>query len=145
MVDGFLIDVKKVGPMIKGSGPIVVVDDDDTQLDIVRICYRKSKRSNPLVCLSSGEELLDFVSDVRNQQETFPEMILLDINMPRIDGFKALEKVRSYDEFIELPPIVMCTSSERDADKIKAYNLKATAYFSKPINAMDYISFFQSI
>lgn len=145
MCPNFSIDLDNVNKYIKGNGPIVVVDDDDVQLLLVQTCYKKSKRFNELICLTSGEDFLEYISRVNTNSEQTPELVLLDINMPKTDGFEVLEKVRSMESFKDIPIIMMLTTSDSDSDREKSYALKANAYFSKPENAKSYINFFQNI
>jgi CheY-like chemotaxis protein len=141
----FLIDLENVKPYVDGKGPIVVVDDDEAQILLIETCYKKSKKENDLVCLRSGSEFLLYLEDVSSGKLRVPELVLLDINMPKISGFEVLEKVRSLNQFENVPIIMMLTTSESEKDKLKAQELKANAYFSKPYDAKSYIEFFKRI
>jgi two-component system response regulator len=141
----FLIDLENVKPYVEGKGPIVVVDDDEAQILLIETCYKKSNKENELVCLQSGEEFLLHLENVSSGKSRVPELVLLDINMPKISGFEVLEKVRSLNQFENVPIIMMLTTSESEKDKLKAQELKANAYFSKPYDAKSYIDFFRRI
>lgn len=145
MNNDFLIDLDNVKNFIKGDGPIVVVDDDEIQILLVQTCYKKSNRKNELICLNSGDRFLNYINSVQSNNSQVPELVLLDINMPKTNGFDVLEKVRSIENFKDIPIIMMLTTSDSEKDRIKSKELKANAYFSKPVNASSYINFFQEI
>lgn len=133
MNDSFVIDPNAPKPFTQGNGTIVIVDDDPGQLQLLTYIYQKTERSNPLICLQSGNDLINYIEKVRDNIVGMPEVILLDINMPDLSGFDVLKKLRATEEFKKHPPIIMFTSSESMSDIIKAKNLKADAYCTKPV------------
>jgi len=145
VIEEFVLNINNLKPLVKGDGPIVVVDDDPAQIDLIQIFYEKSNRKNPLICMKTGEEFLSYCHQVLQANAIMPELVLLDINMPKMSGFDVLKKLRSISEFAEIPFILMFSSSDSDRDKEQAKNLKANAYFSKPVKSSDYVKFFDSI
>ena len=88
---------------------------------------------------------MTLIEEVKRNQKPMPELVLLDINMPRKNGFDVLEIVRNSKELKEVPVIMMFTSSDSEVDKEKARALQANAFMSKPVGVKDYIRFFKSV
>lgn len=107
----FMIDLKKLEPMARGNGPIIVVDDNEDQLLIIKICYSKAKRKNQLICFTSGDTFLSYLTEKNKNLSSMPSLVLLDINMPGKNGFQVLEEIRSRDEYRDVPIIIMFTAS----------------------------------
>lgn len=141
----FMIDLKKLEPMARGNGPIIVVDDNEDQLLIIKICYSKAKRKNQLICFTSGDTFLSYLTEKNKNLSSMPSLVLLDINMPGKNGFQVLEEIRSRDEYRDVPIIIMFTASDSEQDVIKAEKLRADAFLSKPSHIGDYVSFFEEI
>lgn len=144
-IEEFIIDLDSMQKFTKGSGPIVVVDDDPSQLFIVKECYEKSERDNKLILLESSEDFLSLVNDFLTGAEPIPELVLLDINMNKISGFDLLKMIRESEGFRKVPIIVVFSSSDSWKDKEKARIYGANGFFSKPTHVSDYIKFFQMI
>ena len=140
-----VVDLDHMETFTKGDGPIIVVDDDPAQITIVETCYKKAGRANELICVPGGEDFLTLIEEVKRNQKPMPELVLLDINMPRKNGFDVLEIVRNSKELKEVPVIMMFTSSDSEVDKEKARALQANAFMSKPVGVKDYIRFFKSV
>ncbi len=145
MNDHFEVDAENVKIKVVGNGPIVVVDDDPLQHEIIQVCYQKAHRDEPLILLYSGEELLKLLDEVRAGEKVVPSLVLLDINMPSLNGHDVLKKIRSCDDFKTIPVIVMLTASNFSKDKEEAFKNGADGYFSKPTDVNKYISFFRDI
>jgi CheY-like chemotaxis protein len=114
---------------------ILLVDDREDDILLARQALEVTGILNPLYALSDGEEAvlyLEGFGPFANRNEfPLPDLVLLDIKMPKIDGFKVLKWIRAHSHLKSLP-IVMLTSSD-DADDIsKAYHLGANAFLIKP-------------
>lgn len=141
----FLIDVHNLREMVHGDGPIVVVDDDEEQNFIVKKCYQLSGRKNNLIFLKDGHELLDMVHNLRNKNSQLPELVLLDINMPGLNGLQTLQKVRESAELKDSPQVIILTASESPDDQKKAKAYGANGYWTKPSSVKEYTLFFKKI
>lgn len=121
---------------------VVMVDDHEGDIQIARLCFAKSRLSNPWCAFNDGRQYLSHLQIARSSPETLPSLVLLDINMRPIDGFQCLE--RTVQLFGSEPPfpIVMLTHSDRDADRHRARDLGATALYTKPNTIADYVAFF---
>ncbi len=108
---------------------IIVVDDDITNLKIAgEILSRNNKR---VTALNSGQALLDYV-----QKNGAPDLILLDINMPGMDGFETLQKYRAFEHKSNFPavPVIFLTAADDSATESKGFELGVSDYIRKPFN-----------
>ena len=111
---------------------ILLVEDNPGDVLLTKRAFAKSKIVNALHVVSDGAEALDFLARKgRFADAVRPDLILLDINLPKVDGHEFLNRVKA-DEELRGIPVVMLTSSEREADVSKAYAAHANSYISKP-------------
>jgi CheY-like chemotaxis protein len=118
--------------------PINILMAEDNYHDIIatKRAWRKNRITNPLYIVHNGEECLDYLyhrgiySD-RTKAPT-PGILLLDIQMPKINGLTVLKQIREDNKWRHLPVIIL-TTSELEEDRLRSYNLGATAYIRKPI------------
>lgn len=113
---------------------IIMVDDDEDDIFIMRKELRKAGFSdNDFLALSGGPELLLFLKEREQQmdEELLPDLILLDINMPRMDGFEVLAQLKS-DETVRDIPVIMFSTSSQKADLNRSFSLGAADYLVKP-------------
>ena len=127
------------------SAPIIQIDDDEILLRIVDRYYHKTELKNPYLSFKSGKDFLDYLKAVKEEKKEFPLLVLLDINMPGMDGFEVLSHIRADEFFKELPLCSMLSSSSHPDDMEKSKNLGADGYIVKPDNAKEYIEFFEDI
>ena len=121
---------------------ILLVEDDENDILITKRAFTKHNLSNHLYVVRDGEESLDFVYH-RNQYSDpasapRPGLILLDINMPKMNGIEVLRRLKSDPEY-KVIPIVMLTTSKRDQDKIESYNLGVNSYIIKPVDFTKFV------
>ncbi len=128
-----------------GVGPIIVVDDDQSQLEIFKVCYGESHKMNELICFDNAEALLAYLDDVQVDKKPMPSLVILDINMPGISGFEALDKTRKHSMFSEIPAIFIFSTSADESDIESSQKLGANGFFTKPLDANEYIEFFKAI
>jgi CheY-like chemotaxis protein len=118
--------------------PFVVLMAEDDEHDIVatKRAWKTHNIANPLYVVNDGEECLDFLH--RRGKYTDPAksprpgILLLDIKMPKMDGLAVLKNVRQDPEFRRLPVIIL-TTSKREEDQLKSYDLGANAFVVKPV------------
>jgi CheY-like chemotaxis protein len=123
--------------MSKGSAKklILMADDDADDRLLARDALEESQSENDLRCVENGEELLDYLQR-RGKYEAGeaaprPNLILLDLNMPRKDGREALKEIKS-DPDLRRIPVVVFTTSKADTDIGLLYELGANSFISKP-------------
>lgn len=113
-----------------------MADDDPDDRALAREAMVASRLRNPLYFVENGEELLDFLkrrgkySAAGTAQR--PGLILLDLNMPRMDGREALRTIKA-DESLRTIPIVILTTSSADEDVFRSYSLGANSFITKPV------------
>ncbi|MFH1449388.1 MAG: response regulator [bacterium] len=115
---------------------ILLVDDAEDDVVITQRAFKKGKLLNNLYITQSGQEALDFIhheGKYKNEPVPTPGLILLDINMPNMNGFQVLEKLKSDRKYCMIP-IIMLTISDRDEDIVRSYANGAVSYITKPIN-----------
>ncbi len=120
------------------SVEILLVEDNVNDAELTIRELKKHHLANNLFHVSDGEEALDFIFatgkfETSNNLNYLPKLILLDIQMPKVNGIEVLEKIRS-DERTKSTPVVMLTSSNEDPDIKRCYLLGANSYIVKPVN-----------
>ncbi|MCG5443848.1 response regulator [Micromonospora sp. NIE79] len=117
---------------------ILVVDDDPGDVLMIEEALADSDVEKIIDVVSDGEEAMEFLrAEGRHQQARRPDVILLDLNMPRMDGRQVLGAVKQ-DEDLRTIPIVVLTTSNADTDIVGSYTLQANAYVTKPIDLDDF-------
>ncbi|MEV4765734.1 response regulator [Micromonospora chokoriensis] len=117
---------------------ILVVDDDPGDVLMIEEALADSDVDKVIDVVSDGEEAMEFLrAEGRHQQARRPDVILLDLNMPRMDGRQVLGAVKQ-DEDLRTIPIVVLTTSNADTDIVGSYTLQANAYVTKPIDLDDF-------
>ncbi len=121
---------------MKENISILLVEDDDVDSENVARAFKKNKIANPLHITENGEDALAYLrhegkySDPKKSPR--PGLILLDLNMPIMNGIEFLEVVKSDDDLKKIPVVVM-TSSEEENDRIESYSLSVAGYIIKPV------------
>jgi CheY-like chemotaxis protein len=114
---------------------ILLVEDDEVDVMNVRRAFRKGGITNPLFTAGNGLEALDMLKGQRGQNPVVPSsrrLILLDLNMPKMNGIEFLKILRA-DPDLKSTPVVVLTTSAEDRDRIEAYNLNVAGYLLKPV------------
>jgi CheY-like chemotaxis protein len=121
---------------IKTAVPILIADDDSDDRDMIRDALKESRLINELFFVKDGEELMDFLNNrgkfMDLKKYPLPGLILLDLNMPKMDGREALKEIKS-DPRIRRIPVVVLTTSEAEEDVYKTYNLGVNSFVTKPV------------
>ncbi len=123
--------------MTKKPKPITILmaDDDDDDYILTKKALKESKLLNTLIRVKDGEELIDYLlsrGDYEGVETERPGVILLDLNMPRMDGREALKEIKSNPELRNIP-IVIFTTSKAEADIYKSYQLGSNSFITKPV------------
>jgi CheY-like chemotaxis protein len=109
---------------------ILLVEDDEVDVMNVRRAFERNNVSNPLFVAGNGLEALEMLRGNEIPKER--RLILLDLNMPKMNGIEFLQALRADPELASLPVVVLTTSND-DQDKIDAYNLNVAGYLLKPV------------
>ena len=119
------------------SNPILLVEDNPVDLDLTLRAFAARKISNKILVARDGEEALKYI-ELWENGEPLPVVILLDLNMPRVNGLEVLEKIKSHERFKTIPIVILTTSSE-STDLKSAYQLGANSYIVKPVDFEKFI------
>ncbi len=114
---------------------ILVVDDSRQDVELMLVALEEKNLANEVVVVHDGEEALDYLfrrGNFAERPEELPEVVFLDLKMPKIDGLEVLRQVKGDPELKRIP-IVVLTSSREEEDMIKSYDLCANAYVTKPV------------
>jgi two-component system response regulator len=118
---------------------ILLVEDNADDEALTLRAFSKSNITNPVVVARDGSEALDYLlpSDVRDESE-LPQVVLLDLKLPKVDGLEVLRRIRANDR-TRLLPVVILTSSKEEQDLIEGYRLGCNSYVRKPVNFDQFI------
>jgi two-component system, chemotaxis family, response regulator Rcp1 len=113
---------------------ILLVEDNAGEARLAQEALKEGDICNELVIVSDGVQAADFVFK-RNQYSDAPtpDLILLDINLPKKNGHEVLKEIKNHEEYRKIP-VVMLSNSRDEEDIVKAYNLYANCYISKPLD-----------
>ena len=115
---------------------ILLVEDDEVEVMKVKRAFKKNKINNPLYLASNGLEALEMLRTQNQQPPIVPpqrRLILLDLNMPKMNGLEFLQELRK-DPELKVTPVIVLTTSDEDKDKVEAYNLNVAGYILKPVD-----------
>jgi CheY-like chemotaxis protein len=127
----------------RDKSPIIQIDDDPSSLYLIERHYKKTGLKNELVSFESGLSFFDYLDEVRSLSRLWPFVVLLDINMPEMDGFEVLHRLKKDPEFKEIPLCTMLTSSQHEKDKSKASELGSDEFFKKPSTKEEFEKLFE--
>lgn len=127
-----------MGPGSPSPVRILVVDDDPGDVLMIEEALEDSDVEKVIDVVNDGQEAMEFLRrEGRHTEAHRPDVILLDLNMPRMDGRQVLGEVKQ-DEDLRTIPIVVLTTSNADTDIVGSYTLQANAYVTKPIDLDDF-------
>jgi CheY-like chemotaxis protein len=115
---------------------ILLVEDDQVDVMNVKRAFDRNKIANPLFVAGDGIEGLELLRSGKIPHER--RLILLDLNMPRMNGIEFLRALRA-DEELHLTPVVVLTTSDDERDKINAYDLNVAGYLLKPVTFVNFV------
>jgi two-component system response regulator len=116
---------------------LLLVEDNPDDEALTLRALKQNKISNEVVVARDGAEALDFLfctgAYVKRDRHVLPEVVLLDLKLPKIDGLEVLRRLRA-DERTRLLPVVILTSSGEEQDLVTGYRLGANSYIRKPVD-----------
>ena len=115
---------------------ILLVEDDDIDVMTVQRAFRKNNIANPLMVASNGIEALEMLRS--GEVPPVNRIVLLDINMPRMDGIEFLRELRA-DPALHSTTVVVLTTSNEDRDRVQAYELNVAGYLLKPVTFVNFV------
>jgi CheY-like chemotaxis protein len=108
--------------------PILLADDSEDDALLVRLALKKAGISNELLVAQDGQEAVDYLE---RTEDALPGLLILDLKMPRVDGFEVLERLAVHPRLRNLPTVVMTSSTDK-ADMRRALQLGARGFYVKP-------------
>ncbi|WP_328785166.1 response regulator [Streptomyces canus] len=119
---------------------VLLVEDDPGDELMTREAFEDNKIGNTLHVVRDGEEALDFLYRRGDHTDApRPDLILLDLNLPKYDGRQVLEKIKSDPDLVHIPVVVLTTSAAEE-DILRSYKLHANAYVTKPVDLDQFIA-----
>jgi two-component system, response regulator len=121
---------------------ILLVEDNPRDEELTLRALKKSNIVNPIVVAHDGVEALDYLfgrgAHANRDRAAMPQVVLLDLKLPKVDGLEVLKALRA-NEFTKLLPVVVLTSSVEEQDLIRSYSLGANSYVRKPVDFVQFI------
>lgn len=123
---------------MKTKEPVLLVEDDIVDQMTVKRAFKDIKISNELFIVNNGEEALEFLKDPKNEH---PGLILLDLNMPKMNGIELLNIIKQ-DPTLRKIPVIVLTTSKEEGDRLESFKLSVAGYVIKPV---DYLKFVEAV
>ncbi len=122
--------------MINKAINILLVEDNPDDVELTLHALKKNNIVNPVKIARDGQEALDYIfykGKYQDEQHELPNVILLDLKLPKVDGIEVLQKIKG-DRRTKLIPVVVLTSSKEESDLLKSYDLGVNSYIRKPVD-----------
>ena len=120
---------------------ILLVEDNPGDVQLTREAFMEGKIRNNLTVMRDGVEAFEYL---KKQQSVRPDIILLDLNLPRMGGLEVLEKIKD-DSELRMIPVVILTTSQDEADIAKSYRSHANCYIVKPVDFEKFMQVVRSL
>ncbi len=132
-------------PELLNAIDVLLVDDDPGDTLMIREAFADNKVRNELVCVSDGVEAMRYLRREGEYASALrPDLILLDLNLPRKDGREVLAEIKGDSELSTIPVVVL-TTSHAEEDVLRSYQLHANAYVTKPVDFERFIEVVRQI
>jgi two-component system, response regulator len=127
---------------------LLLVEDNPDDVDLTLRAFKKCKIANEIVVARDGAEAIEYLTSTGvyegNGPEDVPQLVLLDLHLPKISGLEVLRVIRSYPK-TKLMPVVVLTSSAEEPDIIASYELGANSYIRKPVDFNQFLEAAQQL
>ncbi len=133
---------------MRNNTPVLLIEDDDVDAENVVRAFKKNDIVNPLYITRNGEEALAFLRREGPYAEpgkaVRPGVMLLDLNMPRMNGIEFLRIIKDDDDLKSIPVVVLTTSQEEN-DRLESFKLSVAGYIIKPVDFKNFVQAVRSI
>ena len=126
---------------MKNQKPILLVEDDRVDAMTVIRALKEINVTNTLAHVENGEEALAYLNDDTKEN---PCIILLDLNMPRMNGIEFLNIVKK-DDAVKNIPVIVLTTSKDEGDRLESFNLSVAGYMVKPVDYLQFVEVMKTI
>lgn len=127
------------------TAEILLVEDNEGDVVLTREAFKSAKLRNNITVALDGEMALQLLRREAGYEDApIPDLILLDLNLPKLDGREVLNQIKS-DEILRRIPVIVVTSSHAEIDVVKSYNLHANAYVTKPVDLQSFENIVQAL
>jgi DNA-binding response OmpR family regulator len=116
---------------------ILLVEDDPDHEALAIRALRKANVANEILVARDGAEALDYMKGIVAGNKKMPQLVLLDLKLPKVEGLEVLRSIRASDK-TALLPVVILTSSDEERDIVSSYRLGVNSYIRKPVNFTDF-------
>jgi CheY-like chemotaxis protein len=124
---------------------ILLVEDNPGDVRLTREAFKDAKLHNNLSVVQDGVEAMAFLRrEGQYSAAPRPDLVLLDLNLPKKDGREVLEEIK-YDDDLKRIPVVVLTTSSAEKDVLESYNLHANCYITKPVDLAQFLAIVKSI
>lgn len=121
---------------------ILLIEDNDDDIELTKLAFNENKFANKIKVIKDGEAALNFLlrKDEDDEMKSLgkPIFILLDLNLPKVNGLDILSEIRK-DAYIKHVPVIILTTSKQEDDVVKSYDLGANSYVRKPVKFQEFI------
>jgi len=117
---------------------ILLVEDNPHDVEMTVRALERGQIKNELRVARDGQEALDFLFQNLRENRALPGLILLDLNLPKIDGHEVLREIKAHSELKRIPVIIL-TASTRDEDVVRSYDLGVNTFISKPVRFEEFM------
>jgi CheY-like chemotaxis protein len=124
---------------------VLLIEDNPGGIKLILETFKENKLLAELTVIKDGEEAINFLKKRgRINDKSQPELILLDLNLPKLSGQEILAEIKNDKELRKIPVIVLTSSSE-ESDILKSYDLNASCYITKPVDLEEFVKVVRSI
>jgi two-component system response regulator len=124
---------------------VLLVEDDPGDIELMEIAFQRSQLLIPLNVVNDGEEAIAYLrQEGKYAQVVQPDLILLDLNLPGLNGQEVLQKIKA-DEKLKHIPVVILTTSRTQEEILSSYKLGASAYLTKPVDMEGFATIVKSL
>lgn len=127
---------------------VLLVEDNPADQKLTVRAFNRGRVKTNLQIVNDGQEAIDYLQNkgafFDKGKSPRPDLILLDINMPKIDGKQVLKAIRE-DQSIKTIPVIMLTTSDQEKDVIESYQLGVNAYINKPVGITDFVNIIEQL
>jgi two-component system, chemotaxis family, response regulator Rcp1 len=124
---------------------VLLVEDNSADVDLTLVAFRDASVHSHISVVTDGEEAIAFLKRTgKYTQAPHPDLVLLDLSLPKVNGFEVLEEMKA-DPKLKTVPVIVMSGSDREQDEARAYRLQVAAYVVKPPDKDKYFAAIRSV